>query len=446
MTWILKIDNLSKVYKTGSKVTANGTLYEYVKKRALNLVGVTPKDQSLLEPENASSVITHKQTEGLPDGMFWALKDINLEIQPGERIGLIGKNGSGKSTLLKIISRITAPTYGEYRYRGHLISLLEVGTGFHPELTGRDNIYLNAAINGMSKSQIDMRLNDILEFSELGKQIETPIKRYSSGMYMRLAFSVAAFLESEILLVDEVLAVGDNDFQAKCKEKMIELANDGRTVIFVSHDMNSVNSICKKTVEMQYGRVVAIRDVIQQETPKHPIQNISTRNPEQTEPKIPSPLKNQIKLKTAKFTDSNGNEKKKFSKNEELILHIGYLITEYTEFNIVITVSSSEGQKLFSSKKLKKINLQSILPDNLVEQLHFPENLFVNDLYQLEINIMDLSGHVIDSSLIKLEFDKQNENIAIEQMTHAYPLQLKLKWNLNKKQFDSSTNVLEFNA
>ncbi|HBB52561.1 MAG TPA: hypothetical protein DCZ80_01495 [Legionellales bacterium] len=191
-----------------------------------------------------------------PENHFWALKDISFEINQGDRVALVGKNGSGKSTLLKILSRITTPSEGYFEYQGKLISLLEVGTGFHPDLTGRDNIFLNAKINGMPQKNILKVIDQMIEFSELGEHINTPIKRYSSGMYMRLAFSVAAFLESEILIVDEVLAVGDSGFQKKCLDKMLEISNQGRTLIFVSHDMNAVSSLCTKALELSHGRVV----------------------------------------------------------------------------------------------------------------------------------------------------------------------------------------------
>ncbi|HAU1322064.1 TPA: ABC transporter ATP-binding protein, partial [Legionella pneumophila] len=265
MNWILRVDNLSKVYRLGAGASEHGTIYEQISKKIKKAL-IREKNTSSIDEENtkqssAKAVISDAQTEGLPPGYFWALKDINLQISPGERIGLIGQNGSGKSTLLKILSRITTPTSGEFRYKGHLISLLEVGTGFHPELTGRENIYLNAAINGMTKQQINLRFKEIVEFSELGSQIETPVKRYSSGMYTRLAFSVAAHLESEILLLDEVLAVGDQDFQKKCKEKMLEVANDGRTLIFVSHDMKAVESICKKIIKLSHGTIVEFKDI-----------------------------------------------------------------------------------------------------------------------------------------------------------------------------------------
>lgn len=186
---------------------------------------------------------------------FWALKDINFEIQQGDRVGIIGRNGAGKSTLLKILSRITEPTSGQIRIRGRVSSLLEVGTGFHPELTGRENIFLNGAILGMSKAEIARKFDEIVAFAEVEKFLDTPVKRYSSGMYVRLAFAVAANLEPEILIVDEVLAVGDQQFQKKCLGKMEEVGKQGRTVIFVSHSMPTVTSLCDKAILLDAGRI-----------------------------------------------------------------------------------------------------------------------------------------------------------------------------------------------
>jgi lipopolysaccharide transport system ATP-binding protein len=186
---------------------------------------------------------------------FWALKDVSLEIRQGEVVGIIGRNGAGKSTLLKILSRITEPTEGRVRIRGRVASLLEVGTGFHPELTGRENIFLNGAILGMTKAEIKRKFDDIVAFAEIEKFLDTPVKRYSSGMYVRLAFAIAAHLDPEILVVDEVLAVGDAEFQKKCLGKMGDVASHGRTVLFVSHDMGNVTRLCRRGILLDEGRV-----------------------------------------------------------------------------------------------------------------------------------------------------------------------------------------------
>jgi lipopolysaccharide transport system ATP-binding protein len=188
--------------------------------------------------------------------MFWALKDISFNVNKGESVGIIGRNGAGKSTLLKILSQITYPTEGEVVLRGTVGSLLEVGTGFHPELTGRENVYLNGAILGMSKRTIDARFDDIVRFAEVEKFLDMPVKRFSSGMYLRLAFAVAAHLEPDILIADEVLAVGDQQFQAKCLGKMKEVSREGRTVIFVSHNMHAIKTLCQDAVLLKGGRMV----------------------------------------------------------------------------------------------------------------------------------------------------------------------------------------------
>jgi lipopolysaccharide transport system ATP-binding protein len=188
---------------------------------------------------------------------FWALKDVDFDIAPGEAVGIIGRNGAGKSTLLKILSRITAPTTGEVRLRGKVASLLEVGTGFHGELSGRENIFLNGAIMGMSRAEVRARFDEIVAFAEVDKFLDTPVKRYSSGMYVRLAFAVAAHLQPEILVVDEVLAVGDASFQKKCLGKMQNVASGGRTVLFVSHNMAAITRLCTRAILLGHGKVVA---------------------------------------------------------------------------------------------------------------------------------------------------------------------------------------------
>jgi lipopolysaccharide transport system ATP-binding protein len=192
---------------------------------------------------------------------FWALKGVSFSVQPGEVVGIIGRNGAGKSTLLKILSRVTEPTLGNAYIRGRIASLLEVGTGFHPELTGRENIYLNAAILGMTKAEVKAKFDDIIAFAEIERFLDTPVKRYSSGMYVRLAFAVAAHLEPEILILDEVLAVGDAEFQKRCLGKMSDVAQQGRTVLFVSHNMVAVRSLCSRAILLQESKIVADGEV-----------------------------------------------------------------------------------------------------------------------------------------------------------------------------------------
>lgn len=240
---VIKAEHLSKMYQLG--VINNGTLLRDFQTWLALKQG----------KEDPNSPIGKNRYLGNEDH-FWALKDIGFEINQGDRVGIIGKNGAGKSTLLKILSRITSPTEGVIKIKGKIASLLEVGTGFHGELTGRENIYLNGAILGMKKRQIDRKLDEIIAFSEIDHHIDTPVKRYSSGMYVRLAFAVAAHLDSDILIADEVLAVGDASFQKKALGKMNELSyGEGRTILFVSHNMSAVKSLCTSGILLQEGRI-----------------------------------------------------------------------------------------------------------------------------------------------------------------------------------------------
>lgn len=237
MSTVIKVENLSKKY----------ILHHQGQEHYLALRDVIAnKARNILNPNK----IKHNQEE------FWALKDLNFEVKQGDRVGIIGRNGAGKSTLLKILSRITEPTTGKIKLKGRVASLLEVGTGFHPELTGRENIFLNGAILGMSKWEIKKKFDEIVSFAEVEKFLDTPVKRYSSGMYVRLAFSVAAHLEPEILIVDEVLAVGDAQFQKKCLGRIEEVGKEGRTVLFVSHNMNAVEKICNEAIFLKDGMLI----------------------------------------------------------------------------------------------------------------------------------------------------------------------------------------------
>ena len=229
------------------------------------------KDSSLRG--SLQSVFNRKETQG---SEFMALNDVSFDIKKGDIVGIIGKNGAGKSTLLKILSQITKPTTGRIEINGRVASLLEVGTGFHPELTGRENIYLNGTILGMSRKEVSSKFNEIVEFSGVEQFIDTPVKHYSSGMYVRLAFAVAAHLEPEILIIDEVLAVGDAEFQKKCLGKMQDVAQHGRTVIFVSHNMPSVKALCNKGIVMQKGELV-FNGEIQDAIDFYQIENVKTR-------------------------------------------------------------------------------------------------------------------------------------------------------------------------
>jgi lipopolysaccharide transport system ATP-binding protein len=240
----IRVENLSKLYRIG---------------------GLQPRYKTLRDTMAGLAVapIQRLRRLGQPapsEQTLWALKDVSFEVKHGEVLGIVGRNGSGKTTLLKVLSRITEPTEGQAEIHGRVGSLLEVGTGFHPELTGRENIYLSGAILGMKRAEIDKKFDEIVQFAEIERFLDTPAKRYSSGMYVRLAFAVAAHLEPEILLVDEVLAVGDAAFQKKCLGKMSDVAKEGRTVLFVSHNMRAVQSLCGRAFQLEAGRVLSCGD------------------------------------------------------------------------------------------------------------------------------------------------------------------------------------------
>lgn len=244
---VIKVENVSKLYRLGEVGT--GTLRHDLNRWWHKVRG---KEDPYLKIGQ-----TNDHTVKATSDYSWALKNVSFEVKRGEVLGIIGRNGAGKSTLLKILSRVTTPTSGEIRVKGRIASLLEVGTGFNPELTGRDNIYLNGAILGMRKHEIDRKFDEIVAFAEVGRYIDTPVKRYSSGMYVRLAFAVAAHLEPEILIVDEVLAVGDAEFQKKCLGKMQDVSKGGRTVLFVSHNMTAVQTLCHRALMLSTGQLIA---------------------------------------------------------------------------------------------------------------------------------------------------------------------------------------------
>lgn len=247
MSRVIKVENLSKAYQLGQfgTNTISGDVQRWWTTKILG------KEDPFLKIGESND----RSVKG-ESNIAWSLKDINFEVQQGEALGIIGQNGAGKSTLLKILSRVTSPTKGGFKIKGRVASLLEVGTGFHPELTGKENIFLNGAILGMRKHEIKKRLDEIVDFAGIERYLETPVKRYSSGMYVRLAFAVAAHLDAEILIVDEILAVGDAEFQKKCLGKMGDISKgDGRTILFVSHNMVSIRNLCKKGLFLARGEI-----------------------------------------------------------------------------------------------------------------------------------------------------------------------------------------------
>jgi len=292
---VIKVENLSKLYHIGARQagyrTFRETLVDAAKAPFERFRTMFLPRTSNLAPNSSSNTI-------------WALKDVSFEVKRGEVVGIIGRNGAGKSTLLKILSRITEPTSGRVELKGRVGSLLEVGTGFHPELTGKENVYLYGAILGMDRWEVTRKFDEIVAFAELEKFVDTPVKRYSSGMYMRLAFAVAAHLEPEILLVDEVLAVGDAAFQKKCLGKMGADALSGRTVLFVSHNMQAIQSLCRRVFQLGSGRVEANGDA--KTVVSHYLSQIDTRDAEIRWSDNDAPGNNEVKLLAMRVVDQEG--------------------------------------------------------------------------------------------------------------------------------------------
>jgi lipopolysaccharide transport system ATP-binding protein len=328
---IIKVEGLGKKYilshVPGERYTA---LREVISRKAKGLVG---KKENILPAREE----------------FWALKDISFGIKKGEAVGIIGRNGAGKSTLLKILSRITEPSLGRITLNGRVASLLEVGTGFHPELTGRENIFLNGAILGMSRAEIKQKFDTIVDFSGVEKFLDTPVKRYSSGMYVRLAFAIAAHLEPEILVIDEVLAVGDAEFQKKCLGKMDEVSRkEGRTVLFVSHNMEAVQRFCSRSILLQNGQLV-------EAGPTKEVLDIYQRQYVTTCEKYTwdvqnAPADSHVKLHAAWMHDEQDRIKPDFSVAEKIGISFEYeVLTEGTFFTHGVNIYNSNGVNIFNA-------------------------------------------------------------------------------------------------
>lgn len=311
MSTVIQISNLSKIYRLGEigTGTINRDLERWYKMK------IRGQEDPFLKIGE-----TNKRSKKGESDIVYSLKDINFEIEHGEAIGIIGKNGAGKSTLLKILSRVTSPTTGKINIKGRVASLLEVGTGFHPELTGRENIYLNGAILGMRKKEITRKLDEIIDFSGVERYIDTPVKRYSSGMYVRLAFAVAAHLESEIMIIDEVLAVGDAEFQMKCMGKMGEVSKrEGRTVLFVSHNLSAVKQLCAKSILLTDGNLSFSgnsQDTINSYLMATQNLNITNKFEKQQLDR------KDIELLFAEILDANNKPKSEFDISEEILINL----------------------------------------------------------------------------------------------------------------------------
>lgn len=406
MEKIIEVNNLSKSYKIGEKKEIYYSLRD-------EIVKVVKKPIQWLR----------KQKTSTKD--FWALKDVSFSVKKGEVIGVIGRNGAGKTTLLKVLSRITPPTHGQAIIRGRVNSLLEVGTGFHPELKGRENIYLSGAILGMTKKEIDSKFDEIVEFSEIGEFLDTPVKRYSSGMYVRLAFAVAAHLEPEVLFVDEVLAVGDYKFQRKCLEKMSKVSQEGRTVLFVSHNMTSVARLCNRSILLEKGRLI-----MEGPTPAVIEKYIGLREEVGAEVSWKkfneAPGDSTVKLKSVRILSDHNATSSKLERNKDFYIEINYWnFIKGAKLLPSIRLVNNEGVIILTSNSLPSVSLKSDDwydrpgPSGLFRSVcKIPADLLREGYYFINVVIGDLNGraynHVYEDQVLSFEvIDKEgisNEN------------------------------------
>lgn len=329
---IVRVENVGKQYLLGKRESPYGTLRE-------SIVETVSSPFKRLRGRNSNSTAE----------VIWALKNLSFVIEPGEVVGFIGRNGAGKSTLLKVLSRITEPTMGRVELYGRVASLLEVGTGFHPELTGRENIYLNGAILGMRKAEIRGKFDEIVAFAELEKFLDTPVKRYSSGMYMRLAFAVASHLEPEILVIDEVLAVGDATFQKKCLGKLDEVAKRGRTVLFVSHNMVAVQSLCSRAVWLDSGEIQSqgsAKEVISQYLKA----SLAVRAEQQWDDISTAPGNEQVRIRRACVYPADAEATEPINVTTSLVMEFEYWnLVPGAHLNLSVVINTEEGYPIFNT-------------------------------------------------------------------------------------------------
>lgn len=381
---VIKVDNLSKKY-----IIKHQNQERYTTLRDVMANKAKSFGRRVLSPFLSPRSVSHSSFEE-----FYALKDVSFEIKRGDLVGIIGNNGAGKSTLLKILSRITEPTSGRIEITGRVASLLEVGTGFHPELTGRENIFLNGAILGMSKVDIIRKFDEIVAFAEVEKFLDTPIKRYSSGMYVRLAFAVAANLDPDILLVDEVLAVGDIQFQKKCLGKMENISKSGRTILFVSHNMGAIGRLCEKGILLQQGRVLCsgnIEDIICEYTEKRLNSN--------AELVFESDFQKKIQLLTVRLLNVNGDASTELNREQPFSVSIEYIVRENViGAHVGVMLDKLDGTPICHTGDV------DTSPDNTINRtpglyrtsVEFPGNILNAGTYQIRIGIGNYTGERYD--------------------------------------------------
>lgn len=425
----IKVSNLSKRYRIGFKKQARDTFAEVISDWVMQPIRNYRRLRRLTKFENRDL-----SQESLDD-IIWALRDVSFTVSPGEVIGVIGKNGAGKSTLLKILSRITYPTGGLVELNGRVSSLLEVGTGFHPELTGRENVYLNGTILGMTKVEIDKKFDEIVEFSGISKFIDTPVKFYSSGMGVRLAFSVAAHLEPEILLIDEVLSVGDAAFQKKSLGKMEEVSQQGRTVLFVSHNMGAVRSLCSRALLLESGVLLKDDDVdsvINTYLSSKDVSTIGSLSWSEAD----APQDKELILYGIELVSESGEVKTTFQIDEAFEIRIKYQIVDPVKnLRLYLRLKTTMGETVFATYEDAQIQEGFTRgPGHYTAICKIPGNILNNITYRLYIGF-DSPGHkVLIPGKEYLELDVIDTSDGYRYAKGAFdgPIRPQLAWEVEK--------------
>lgn len=434
---IIKVRQISKRYRIGMAQKANRSFREALTD------GITAPIRNFFKFRNLTSFSGKNETD-----ILWALKDVSFDVKTGEVLGIIGKNGSGKSTLLKILSRITEPSEGSIEVFGRISSLLEVGTGFHPELTGRENIYLNGAILGMKRQEIDRKFDDIVAFSEIGKHIDTPVKRFSSGMYVRLAFAVGAHLEPDILLVDEVLAVGDAEFQKKCMGKMESMADSGRTVIFISHNMAAIKSLCRRTILLNNGRMIDDGPT-DEVVARYLNSGVNTAAERKWENLANSPGDETVRLIAIRALNEKGEVSTGFGVQEPFTIEIEFVVLrEGSTIDNFITFFNDSGTKLLftlDNSDIKWHN-QKRPKGHYCVVCHIPANLFNEGMIFVDVGIATypiVTRAVVKQAIVFHIYDPGYGGVRGDFVLKWPEVALRplLKWNTKEVILDSSRDV-----
>jgi len=409
----IQISNLSKRYRIGVKEELHDSLIGKITSLIISPFNNFRRVQKLSKFKGSSN----------GEDIIWALKDISIDIKPGEIVGIIGKNGAGKSTLLKILSRIVEPTGGSAIINGRVASLLEIGTGFHKELSGRENIYLNGTILGMTKNEINSRFDEIVKFSEIGKFIDTPVKRYSSGMYVRLAFAVAAHLEPEILIIDEVLAVGDAAFQKKCIGKISDTAQAGRTVLFVSHNMHTIQSICNRVILLEDGKVVKdgnTHKVVSSYL--KPIQE-NTVDGESDLRNWPGSRKSPGKIRATylRTLDKNGNTCSTFNIHDQITLELEIKNIGTNGFVVSFLINDNQGTLVYQIRSQDSPIDTEHISSSVTVQMTIPKLNIIEKQYTVDVwigNHFDKMEDFIESAIAFDVINVGHSKLALRSVIH----------------------------